>query len=210
MSIITINHPTCRKLIIIQLPVQRFFHTAVILLTFRITFAILKKNTLFIFFPIITVIGIEMPFVKSEFWKQYRISCQLVVVIQQSNSAIIYHKKYVQVISTMGKFHFAITLRVKVIFTFAESMEHNTITRSRPVKWYGRSHSSVRPAVLVLNGNNFTFVREPSILDATTIEILIITIGRQCKRNIVFVKHCGIQFFNHRLVIGDSDNRHAG
>ena len=67
MALIAVDHCTSGELIVVLFTVQRFFDTTIVFLTFFVAFSIFKKNSFFIFFPIVTVVGIQMSFVKTKF-----------------------------------------------------------------------------------------------------------------------------------------------
>jgi len=128
MIFITVYHSACRELIIILFPVQRFFDTAIVFLAFLITLSVLKQDTIFIFFPIVTVISIQMPLIKTELRYQYRMACQLIVIIQQRYGTLIYHNEDIQIIGLMGQLHDAFFLTSEVIDTSFKSVPHYTVS----------------------------------------------------------------------------------
>ena len=66
MVLITVYHSTCRELVIVFFTVQRFLDTAIVLLAFLITFSIFKQDSLFVLFPIVAVVCIQVSLIEAE------------------------------------------------------------------------------------------------------------------------------------------------
>ena len=83
MGLITVDYRSCRELIVVFLSVERFSNATIVFLTFGIAFTVFKGNAALVgFFPVISVISIEMAFVEAEFRKQNGCTGQLIVVAQ--------------------------------------------------------------------------------------------------------------------------------
>ena len=90
---VAVDNGTCRELVVVFLTVQGFFDAAVVFLALLITFSVFEEDSFLILFPIVTVVGVEMPFVETEFGQQDGISRQLVKIIQQGDGSVVDHVK---------------------------------------------------------------------------------------------------------------------
>ena len=102
MCLVAVYHGACRELVVSFLAVQRFLDAPVVLLAFFIAFAIFEGDACLVFFPIVAVVSVEMPFVEAELWYQYRPSRQLVVVVQHSRGIGAHHDEEVQIVRVVA------------------------------------------------------------------------------------------------------------
>ena len=98
MILIAVDHGTCGELVVVLFAVQRFFDTAVVFLAFLVAFAVFKKDTFFVFHPVVAVVGIQMSLVETELRQQHRVTGQLVEIVQQGDSAVVNHIEGIQIV----------------------------------------------------------------------------------------------------------------
>ena len=70
--LITVDNGTSRELIVLLFAIETFLDTAIVLLTFYISLAVFKKDSLAVFgclLPIVAVVGIEVAFIESKLWQ---------------------------------------------------------------------------------------------------------------------------------------------
>ena len=67
MVLVTVNNGTRRELVVVFFTVQGFFDAAIVFLAFLITFSVFEEDSFLVLFPIVAVVGVKMPFVKTEF-----------------------------------------------------------------------------------------------------------------------------------------------
>ena len=158
MILVTVDNGTCRELVIILFAIQRLFDAAIVFLAFFISLSVFKEDSFLVFLPIVTIVGIKMPFVKTEFGQQNGVSRQLIEIIQQGNGSVVDHIKEIEIWRIMCKFHFSLLVCTEIIFTRFEGIPHHTIAIGRPIEWRRRSYSTVSPTILVYNINGFSFV----------------------------------------------------
>ena len=72
--LVSVDDGTGRELVVVLLAIERLLDTAVVLLAFLVAFAVFEKNTFFILFPVVAVVGVQVAFVETELGQQYRIT----------------------------------------------------------------------------------------------------------------------------------------
>ena len=198
---VTVNHRTCRELVVVLLAVQCLLCTAVVLLALAVTLAVLKEHTVAVgaLLPVVAVVCVQVSFVESELGDKYGVTCKLVKVVEQRDAVVAYHKEYVDVVGLVAQSHCVCLCRAEVVCTLLECMPHKTVAVCRPEERCGRCDAAVGPAVLVLDSYNFSCVREASVLYATAVEILLL-VALKCDCNLVLLEESGCNLLNYNLV----------
>ena len=173
MRIVTVNHRTGRELIVILFSIQRLFGTSIVLLAFLIFLSVFEQESLLVFFPVVTVISIQVTFVETEFRQQDRITRQLIEIIQQSYRSIIYHEEYIQIVCIVCQGYLTFFSSSEIILAGSKCIPHHSISARRPIIRSRRSNTAVSPLVGIDNLDALSLVRETSVLHTTAIEILI-------------------------------------
>ena len=196
MILVAVYYSTRRKLIIIFLSIQRFFNATIIFLTFFVTLPILKQNAIFVLFPIVTIIGIQVSLIETEFRHQYGVTCQLVIIVQQGYSTIINHNEDIKIVCLVEQFHNTLFFSTKIVNPSFKGIPHQTITICWPIIRIGRCYSSICPAILVFNRDGLAFVWETAVLYTTSIEILL-KVFFQFQGNSFFIKKNRLSLFQY-------------
>ena len=92
--LISIDNGTSRELIVLLFAIKAFLDTAIVLLTFYISLAVFKKDSLAFFgclLPIVAVVGIEVALIESKLWQQDGVTGQLIIILKQRNWGCIDH-----------------------------------------------------------------------------------------------------------------------
>ena len=173
MGLVTVDHGAGGKLVVVQLSVQGFPDSPVVLLAFLVSLAVFKQDAFFIFLPVVPVVGIQMTLVEGEFGQQHGISRQLVKLSQQVDRSVVNHEEDIQIVFIMAEIDGAFFFGAKVILPLLERMPQKAVAVRGPVEGSGGGYASVRPTVLVFNGNYFSLVREAAVLHASSVEVFL-------------------------------------
>ena len=148
-----------------------------------------------------------MALIETKFRYQYRISSQLIKIIQQRYSPLIDHHEEIQIICLMRQLDNSSYFTPKIINSFFKRMPHDAITVCRPIKRIWGRYTTIRPTILIFNGNRSSFMGETSILHTSAIEIFIRLLFQfQC--NHILFEHDRLHFFNHNLSVFQIDYLH--
>ena len=82
MVLVAVDHGASRELVVVLFSVQRFLDTSIIFLAFLVALAVFEKDTLFVFYPIVAVVSVQVSLIESELGQQYWVTGQLVKVVQ--------------------------------------------------------------------------------------------------------------------------------
>ena len=109
----------------------------------------------------------------------------------------------------MGQHYGSFFRCTEIIFTRFECVPHKTIAVGRPVIRGRRGNTSIRPTVLVFNGNRFPFMREASVLHTAAIEVFT-RIFFQSKDCFPFVIKNRFYFFECHFICDQIDHFQQG
>ena len=88
-------------------------------------------------------------------------------------------------------------------------MPQDAISGRGPIERIGRSHATVRPAVLVLDGNGPAFVREAAVLHAAAVEVFLRLFFQRHGHLLLVKSHRG-GFFQHNAACPEVRHAHQG
>ena len=207
MRFVAVYYCTGRELIVLFLAVQRFLDATVVFLAFLVTFAVLEADARCILFPIVAVVGVQVSFIETELRQQDRMAGQLVIVVQQVNWAFVYQDEEVQIVCLVAQCYEALLFSAEVIFALGKGVPQDTISCRGPIEGIGRSHATVRPTVLVLDGDGLSFVRKASVLHAAAVEVLS-WLFLQRQGDLFLVESCGSGFFQYNTACPEVCHAH--
>ena len=113
-----------------------------------------------------------MAFVKGKLRQKYRITRQLIVIVQKCTfRGVINHEEHIQVIAFVSEDD---RIRIgcsEIVFSLLERICHESIAVGCPVERSRRRHSAIGPTILVDDVDDLSLVRKSSVLHASAIEI---------------------------------------
>ena len=169
---VTVNGSPGRELVTALFTVETFLDTAVVLLAFVVTLAVLiEHEAVFGGCPVVAVVGVEVTLIKAELGEQHGVAGELVEVVEQIYGLGVDHEEHVKIIFLMGKDDLALLGCAEIVTSRFESVPQESVAFRTPVEGCGRCHAAVHPVVGVLYGDGFAFVRETSVLHAAAIEV---------------------------------------
>ena len=174
---VAVDGSTCRELIVVLLAVQALLRSAIVLLALLIHLAVLKHHrSVLVLFPVVAVVGIQMAFVESELRHEHWVASELIKVVEQLHWSLVEHNKHVEIVLRMLQTHLARSVVAEVVASRTERVPHHSVAARAPVERCWRCHSTVNPAVGVLDGNALATMRETTVLHSTSIEVLAIVL----------------------------------
>ena len=133
----------------------------------------------------------------------------MVIVVQQGDGLLVHHDEEVQVVCPVAQRHKLLLLPAKVIFTLGKGVPQDAVAGRGPVERIRRSHAAVRPAVLVLDSNGFSFVGEAAVLHAAAIEVFL-RLFLQRQGHLLLVERNRSGFFQHSATRLEVFHAHQG
>ena len=202
--LVAVYHGARGELVVVLLAVQRLLDAAVVALALLVALAVLKRDAVLVLLPEVTVVGVQVSLVEAELRKQHRMARQLIEVVQQRHRAVVHRHEGIQVIGLMEQLHHALLLAAEVINTPLEGVPQDAVAVRGPIVRIGRSHTAIRPTVLVLDGNRLSLMGEASVLHAASVEVLLRML-LQLQGDPFFLKEGRLRLFQHdgaRLQVG--------
>ena len=135
---IAVDDGTGREGVVVFLAVQRFLDAPVVFLAFLIAFPVFHEDGAgAVFFPVVAVVGIEVPFVKGEFRQKDGLPGKLVKAVKQFCCRVAGYDEKVQIILVVREHGFALLCCPEIVDSRAEGVPEYAVAGGGPIKGSG-------------------------------------------------------------------------